>query len=113
MANEELDSSEKTMKVACGKQTPVLEMGIPEECLCLMGSPAGKNVFSIHSSQEIKERTETVVNVTQERQREVKRFGSLRFLLPWLLQAHSGGLEGSDVWEVPVMAMVEAMRAGG
>lgn len=33
MANVELDSSEKTMKVACGKQTPVLEMDIPEECL--------------------------------------------------------------------------------
>lgn len=78
-----------------------------------MGSPNGKNVFSIHSSQEIKERTKTVVNVAQERQREVKRFGSLRCLLPWSLHARSGGLEGSDVREVPVTAMIEPMRAGG
>ena len=35
MANVELDSSEKTMKVACGKQTPALEMGVPEGLLPL------------------------------------------------------------------------------
>lgn len=49
-------------------------------------------MVSIHSSQ-IKKRTQAVVNVGQERHGEVKVFGTLWFLLLWLLQAHSGGLE--------------------
>lgn len=33
MADVDLDSSEKNVKVACGTQTSVLEMGIPEAVL--------------------------------------------------------------------------------
>ena len=71
-------------------------------------------MFSIHSSQKIKEGTKTVVNVGQERHREVKRFGILLFLLLWLLQAHSGGLEeNNNGWSFLLMAMMETMRVGG
>ena len=41
-------------------------------------------------------------------------FGILWFLLLWLLQAHSGGLEeDNDGWRFLLMAMMETMRAGG
>lgn len=107
MANVELDSSEKTMKVACGNRTPV-PLFLRDCCLCLQSSLASKNVFSIHSSQKIKERTKAVVNVGQERHRDVKMFGTL-----WFLQAHGGGLEeNNDGWRFLLMAVVEAMRAG-
>lgn len=44
----------------------------------------------------------------------MKMFGILWFLLLWLLQAHSGGLEeNNDGWRFLLMAMMEKMRAGG
>lgn len=77
-------------------------------CLCLQSSLASKNVFSVHSSLKMKERTKAGVNVGQKRQGEVKMFGT-----HWFLQAHSGGLEENNGgWRFLRMAAMERMRAG-